>query len=227
MNKRSVLSVALIFLLIPGAVKGQKYRMEAGIVSGSSFYMGDANNDRLFDETHAMWGVLARYCLNDRTALKANVFTAGVSGTTQGEAAAYKNGGDVRFNRRLVDAGLQFELNFYHFGAPEYKPGSSRVSPYLLVGLGMTGYEAEKKKIVVNVPLGLGVKMKLLPRVNLGCEWTFRRTGSDDLDYAVSPSGFQLEDSWAGSRNKNKDWYSVCMFYIGCDLFGIGSKCYR
>ncbi|MCE5175617.1 MAG: DUF6089 family protein [Bacteroidales bacterium] len=219
----------MAILLLPSGVKGQTYRMEFGLLGGSSFYMGDANNEELFYDAHSSYGLLARYNLNGRFALKANTILAGISGTTQGNASAFMNGADVSFSRRIVDAGVQLEMNFYDYGVPDFQPGSSKISPYILLGFGITGYESEKKDVCANIPLGLGIKMKILPRVNLGCEWTFRKTFADDLDYSASSTGFQLQNSWSGvgSWNKNKDWYSILMIYVSYDLYGIGSKCFK
>lgn len=214
---------------MPVGLLGQSYRMELGILGGSSFYMGDANNDKLFENTNPSYGLLARYNMDDRFALKANVLVAGISGTTIGSASTYMNGTEIRFNHQVLDAGVQLEMNFYNYGAPDFKPGSSRVSPYILVGIGFTGYKAEKSKMGLNFPLGLGIKAKVAPRINLGCEWTFRKTTADDLDYARNATDFQLQDSWSGSGswNKNKDWYSIVMVYLSYDISGIGSKCFK
>jgi hypothetical protein len=218
-----------VLLLMPAGMQGQKYRMELGLMGGSSFYMGDANNDQLFVNMHPSFGVMARYHLNDRFSIKANAISAGISGTTEENPEAYMNGEDIHFDRQLLDAGIQLEMNFYNFGAPDYKPGSSRISPYILLGLGMTGYKSDKGRVCANIPFGLGLKVKGTPRFNFGCEWAFRKTFTDDLDYVDKTAGFQLQDSWSGngSRNKNKDWYSVLMFYVSYDIGGTGSKCFR
>ena len=219
----------MAILFLPSGVKGQTYRMEFGFLGGSSFYMGDANNEELFNDAHSSYGLLARYNLNGRFALKANAILAGISGSTQGNALAFMNGMDISFSRRIVDAGVQLEMNFYDYGVPDFQPGSSKISSYILLGFGITGYESEKQDVCANIPIGLGVKLKILPRVNLGCEWTFRKTFADNLDYSASSTGFQLQDSWSGvdSWNKNKDWYSTLMIYLSYDLFGIGSKCFN
>jgi len=191
--------------------------------------MGETNNSKLFENSHPAFGLLARYNLDDRFALKANAMMARISGSSFGVANAYRNGMELNFDHQIFDAGLQLEVNFYNYGAADYKPGSSKVSPYILFGLGFTGYKAERNKISANFPFGLGVKMKVAPRINLGCEWTFRKTVVDDLDYAKNNTVFQLKDSWSdsGSWNKNKDWYSILMLYVSYDLYGIGSKCFK
>jgi len=219
----------MIFLITTFGVKGQAYRMELGVLGGNSFYMGDANNDKLFESRQPSFGLLTRYNLNDRFALKANALIAGISGTTVGASSTYYNGSEVIFDRRIVDAGVQLEVNFFSYGAPDYKPGSSRFSPYLLLGLGLTGYKTDRTRVSANIPFGLGLKVKVAPRINMGCEWSFRKTLTDDLDYVNDASGFQLQDSWSdiGSWKKNKDWYSMLNLYVSYDIYGIGSKCFK
>jgi len=228
-NLKNKYLIAMTFLLLSFGVKGQAYRMELGVLGGSSFYMGEANNDKLFESKHPSFGLITRYNLNDRFALKANALIAGISGTTIGRASTFYNGSEVSFERQLIDAGVQLEVNFFSYGAPDYKPGSSRFSPYLLVGLGFTGYKTDKTQICANIPFGLGLKVKVAPRINMGCEWSFRKTLTDDLDFVKDASGFQLQNSWSenGSWKKNKDWYSMLHFYVSYDIYGIGSKCFK
>lgn len=224
-----IILLVIVFLLLPVGMNGQSYRMELGLLGGNSFYMGDANQNELFGNRHFSFGALARYNLDERFALKTNVLLAGISGTTQNRASMYLNGAEVNFNRTVFDAGVQLEMNFYDYGAPDYQPGASRVSPYILLGIGMTGYDAGRKKICANIPFGLGIKAKVLPRINIGCEWTLRKTFADDLDYVKNSPNFQLQDPWSSvsSWNKNKDWYSILMVYVSYDIYGIGSNCFK
>lgn len=224
-----VLLPVVACLLLPAGLKGQLYRMELGFLGGDSFYMGDANQSELFRQNHFAYGALARYNLNERFSLKANALVAGISGTTAGRAASFLNGKEISFDRSVYDAGVQFEMNFYRYGAPDYLPGVSHISPYVFWGIGMTGYKDDKARISANIPFGLGIKAKVLPRMNIGCEWSFRKTYTDDLDFDADSPDFQLKDPWSASGvwNKNKDWYSILMVYISYDIYGIGSKCFR
>jgi len=229
MKQRTIKWMVLMLLFLPVGVKGQAYRMELGLAGGSSFYMGDANSNQLFINTQPSCGLIGRYNLNGRFALKGNLQMVGISGTTLGHAGVYRNGAEISFDRNLVDAAVQMEMGFYEYGVPSYMPGSSSVSPYVSVGFGLTGYKSDKTHICLNLPIGLGVKAKVLPRLNLGMEWSFRKAYADDLDYSAASSGFQLNESWAGSGswNKNKDWYSILQVYITYDLYGTGSSCYK
>lgn len=228
--KRQLFAILTAFMLImPAGMMGQAYRMELGLLGGGSSYMGDGNTADPFLSEQSAFGLMGRYNLNGSMALKANLLSGGLSGSTVGDAFGYLNGEEFKFNRRFVDAGIQFELGFYQYGVPGYKPGSSSICPYVSAGLGLTGYTSDKTKVCLNIPFGIGVKAKVLPRLNIGCEWSFRKTLADDLDFSDSTSSFQLNNNWAGtgSWNKNKDWYSVLMLYVTFDLYGTGSDCYK
>lgn len=218
-----------VLLLLPAGMMGQAYRFELGLLGGGSSYMGDANATKpLMNEAMSI-GLIGRYNLNGSMALKANLLSGGISGSTVGDANGYYNGEVMQFSRRFVDAGVQFELGFYQYGVPGFKPGSSSICPYVSAGLGLTGYQSDKTRLCANIPFGVGVKVKVMPRLNVGCEWSFRQTLADDLDYSGQTTAFQLNNDWAGtgSWNKNKDWYSVLMLYVTLDLYGTGSDCYK
>lgn len=224
----TVLAACLLGLaLLP--THAQTYRMEAGLALGPSFYMGDANQQRLFDDLRTSRNLLYRYNLNGRLALKGLVGWTGIAGSTIGSAHQFPSGQEVRFDRRLVDATVQLELNFYEFGMPEYVPGSEHVTPYVSAGFGLLSHRTDRVETAPCLPVGLGMKAKLFERFNLGCEWSFRMTFTDRLDYATNPGGFYLDDPWltASSRIKNKDWYSMFTINLSVDLFATQAKCFR
>lgn len=228
--KRLIFGIfTLCMLIMPAGMMGQAYRFEVGLLGGGSAYMGDANSMNPFESEQPAFGLIGRYNLNGSMALKANLLSGGISGTTIGDAIGFLNGENLKFDRRFVDAGIQFELGFYQYGVPGYRPGSSSICPYISGGLGLTGYNSDKTKVCLNIPFGIGIKAKLLPRLNVGCEWSFRKTLADDLDYSNQTVSFQLNNNWAGkgSWNKNNDWYSVLMLYVTLDLYGTGSDCYK
>lgn len=226
MNKKHILSIALTLCTL--TIFGQSYRMEIGAMGGGSFYMGDANST-LLQETHPAYSLMARYNINRRFVCLANVGIAEISGSTRGYNDLYPNGVDLDFHRKVIDAGLHFEFNFYEYGAAEFIPGSSNISPYVFAGLGLTGYKTDADRVTANIPFGIGIKWKLPKRFNIGIECSYRLSFSDKLDYSSTSGDFQLDDPWIAKSNwnKNKDGYAILNMYISYDLFYIGSNCYK
>ena len=60
-----------------------------------------------------------------------------------------------------------------------------------------------------NIPMGLGLKYKLLPRLELRGEWVFRKTFTDNLDQLA----YQANDGYLQyqqiSFKETNDWFSI------------------
>lgn len=227
--KRYSISLLLAVLLFSAKSEAQLYRLEAGLSAGGSYYKGDANQTALFKSVNPAFGLMGKYHFNGRFSIRAQAGYAGISGSTVGQEEAFPHAQAVSFHRELVEASAQMEMNFYEFGTPDFVPGSSRISPYVCAGIGVTGYQTGSLKTAGFIPFGLGIKVKLLDRYNLGCEWSVHQTFSDDLDYSKQGGSFQLKDPWLvrSAWNKNKDSYSVLMVYFSVDIVPVMGKCFR
>ena len=218
----------LLFCFEANAEEEVEYKMDMGAALGGCFYMGDANGVP-FANLSPMGAFTARRIFNARMAVKANLAFGHIHGTTDGflPADAYSEtpeGGNptqVKFSRNIMDLGIQFELNFWGFGTGVGYKGNSRITPYILAGVGITVGMGGGAKACggMNIPVGMGVKYKLKPRVNLGFEWTMRFSTTDKLDTIVDPYGIK------SGFFKNKDSYSFAMFYITYDVFPKYRKC--
>ena len=230
-------AIAVCLLLFCFAAKAEEeleYKMDFGAGVGGCFYMGAANGTP-FANLSGMGAITARRILNARMAVKANLAFGHIHGTTDGfiPTDAYSEtpeGGiptKVKFSRNVMDLGVQFELNFWGFGTGVGYKGNSRITPYILAGAGVTiGMGGGAGACGgMNIPVGLGVKYKLKPRINLGFEWTMRFSTTDKLD--ATPEGTQLHDPYGvkSAMFKNKDSYSFAMFFITYDMFPKYRKC--
>ncbi len=220
------LLILFTFLLPTLATKGQEevYKMELGFMAGGSFYLGDANYSTFYKNTRPMGGIMARYILNPRLALKGNLAVAGIKGSTETIDNQYPF--TTSFSRTLYDLGVQFEANFWGYGIGQEFLGIRRFTPYLTGGLGMTYAAAPAESVVtMNIPIGLGVKYKFRPRWNIGMEFTMRFSLSDKLD--VTHSNPALDDPYLIKSGflKNKDSYSFTAIFITYDLFPKCSNC--
>jgi opacity protein-like surface antigen len=122
--------------------------------------------------------------------------------------------------KRADDAGEnaaapKFELNFWGYGlGPGYKK-LSRITPYAILGIGATvGVTNDATAFGLNLPVGVGVKYKVKPRLNLIFEWTHRFTTIDKLDGARLNDPYYIESSGM----KNRDTYSFFMFTLTYDI---------
>ena len=183
----------LIIILLAGTIPtlwAQEYKYEIGGMAGGAFYMGDANKNTIFKGMNPAVGAVFRYNINFRWALKANLM------------------------------GGQAEFNFFPYSDKFDYAGAKRFSPYVLVGIGLTVAPGGGKTFASpNIPLGVGMKYKIKNRLNLGCEFSFRKLFGDGLegkDMLDDPYGVK------GSALKNKDWYSFLLLSVTWDF---GPRC--
>ena len=220
-NKTLILIVLLMIPFIRTAAQNDEYRLELGGAAGGSFYMGDANYSTLFKNMGVSGGVIARYILNPRMAIKGNLIAGRISGDTKGTKNVYPNQENASFRRTIFDLGVQFEYNFLGYSSEEDYTGNKRFTPYILGGVGGTFAPAPADDVfTINFPVGVGVKYKIAHRINIGCEFTMRFSLSDELD-VTNKEGMQLNDPYRikGKGFKNKDSYSFTAFFITYDLF--------
>lgn len=225
-NKRKIYTFLLIFIiLLSQKISAQEYEYEIGGVLGTSFYMGDANKSKLYQNPHLATGVLFRYNKNFRWAYKGNLLIGGVSGDTRKSGNVFPKGEDVSFSRTFVELGGQVEYNFFHYSDKYQYLGTRRFSPYLFTGLGMTYGSGDKSFYGVNLPLGIGLKYKWKDRLNVGFEFSFRKLFGDSFDVTSNDKDLSLDNPYniKSSFFKNKDWYVLTMFSITWD-FGIRTK---
>lgn len=233
---RTALTALLLCLgTLLGHAEDLEYEMELGGCLGTSFYLGDVNSTP-FAHLSGMGGVVARRIFNPRMALKGNLAIAHLSGSSDGrfiptdpnsETAAGGEPVNVSFKRNVIDLGAQFEMNFWGYGMGNSYKNHSRITPYALAGMGFTlAPGGAETAFALNLPVGVGVKYKIKPRLNIGLEWTMRFSTSDALD-AGSKEMAQLIHPY-GIKSvglKNKDCYSFTMVFVTYDLCPKYRKC--
>lgn len=193
------------------------YKYEIGGAVGTSFYMGDANKTSLYQNPGFAGGVIFRYNIDLRWAMKSNLVIGHVSGDTRDSGNAFPLGQQTSFSRMFYELGSQIEFNFFNYSDKFAYLGTKRISPYVFTGLGFTLGSGNKTFFDANIPIGVGVKYKWKERVNVGFEFSFRKLFSDSFDVTEKGmNNFNLNEPY-NIRNgtfKNKDWYSLTMLSI-------------
>jgi len=204
----------------------QEYKHEIGAGGGFSSYMGDANINNPFLELHPSFGLIFRKNMNFRWAVKADLLMGSVSGNTQNSDNVYPANGVAEFKRNFFELGGQMEFNFLPFSDKFAYLQTSRITPYMMAGLGFTFAPGNETFFGLNLPVGLGLKYKAANRVNLGLEYSIRKLFGDDFD-APNKSGFNLDNPYKmnGGIFKNRDWYTILMFSITWNFVPNDRKC--
>ena len=184
-----------------------QYRMEIGVGAGMVAYEGDYNGSRTSGMQPAAT-VMLRRIFNPYMGLRLAATYGKLKGSDRGlKTYIPDTDGDTsyEFNNTLADLSLTYEYNFWPYGTGHDYRGAKRLTPFIFAGLGATYVTGGGNNVfTANLPLGLGVKYKLAPRLNLGVEWAMHFSLSDKLDGTVDPYGIKSSGLF-----KNTDCYSA------------------
>ena len=209
----------MLISLISATAVAQEYKYEIGGMAGMSMYMGDANQSSFFQGWNPSGGAVFRKNYDLRWALKTNLLFGKVSGDTKNTDNVFPNNAETSFSRNFYELGGQMEFNFLPYSDKYAYLNTSRISPYILAGIGFTLAPGDNTFFSLNIPLGVGVKYKIKNRLNLGLEYSVRKLFGDALD-APNSDGFNLDNPYDVKSGflKNKDWYSVLLFSVTWDF---------
>ncbi|MBP5376079.1 MAG: outer membrane beta-barrel protein [Bacteroidaceae bacterium] len=218
MARLNTIIVTCLLAISVHAQQELEYALELGAMGGPSFYMGDANLNGFYKDVTMAGGLMGRYNINPRMALKFDIGFGSVKGDASKGANKFPEKKDQKwdFNNSLLDVGCQYELHFWGYGRGNSYKGHKRLTPYIQMGMGFTYCN---KALTLNIPVGFGVKYKLKPRLNVGLDWSMRFSLSDKLDGIEDP--YKIKSGTL----KNKDSYSWTMVYISYDLCPKYRKC--
>jgi hypothetical protein len=182
------------------AFSGFSQTLEVGLYGGDSYYLGDLNPAVHFKNVQLAYGLLARYNLDTRWALKINGYRGKVKGNAASTSFLPERG--LSFESAITDISAEVEFNFL-----DYFTGSRRdfVSPYIYAGISVfffdpvangyslrslgtegqnIGYDGRKpySNVGFAIPFGLGVKLSVTKNLGLTVFWEMHKTFTDYLD---------------------------------------------
>ncbi len=228
MNHRTLLLLLLLLLTAACRLSAQQadevtYRLELGAGIG----LGGAVSD-VKGKAAPVATAIARFPLNPRMAVKTQLGYTGIKGSTSGLKEYFpadpSQGGTQRLDHAvssaIYDIAALYELHFLPYGYERGYQGYCRLVPYMQMGFGLT-YGPAGKAFTANVPIGLGMKWKVGPRLNLGLDWTVHFSLSDKLDGLQHPLGIK------STGFRNKDHYSAALLTLTYDLHPRCPNCNR
>lgn len=221
MLRRCLLSACLLcagVLSLSAAVDEEVYTKEWGASVGLNSMLGDTDSS-VFGRPHGSLGASVRFIFNPRMALRTELGVHFASGSTDGAKDFYPARIDqvsserkfYRFSGTLFDLSALYELHFFSYAYRSGYEGHRRFTPYLQFGLGFA-FATPGKVLVPWVPIGVGVKYKVRPRLNVGLDWTMRFSMSDRLDGWEAPHGLRSDFF------RNKDHVGLLRFTITYDI---------
>lgn len=195
------------------------YKFDVGVHGGMSGYLGDVNESNMFKHTGYTAGASFRYLPNSRMAIRTIFTTASLRGNSADFDDKFPNGENFSFSSQIYDLGVRYEFNFFNYGIGETYKRMRRWSPYIALGVGGTLATCEGDlAFAMNVPMAVGVKYKIMQRLNLGLEFSMTKVFGDNVDGAKLTDLYLIKSSML----KNTDWYSQIALSI---TYEFGKRC--
>jgi hypothetical protein len=210
-NSRNKKALLLFFFLIgfytltTDCALAQK--SEIGLLLGGSVYSGDLSPQLVnFNFVRPAAGLFYRYNYTSHWAAKVALFAGTITGDDAASSNDFQKNRNLNFTSHLYELTGNIEFNFF-----EYVTGDKKrpFSPYVFTGLSVfdfnpttefkgnsialkpLGTEGQNlanssvkpySLVQISLPLGLGLKWSIGPRVGLGFEFGSRKTFTNYLD---------------------------------------------
>ena len=136
-NLKIVLISLLVFITInsvSGQVENFRSRSSLGFMGGGSYYIGDVNKYDHFNNTKLSFGLIYRFHVNSRIALRGTLRYGNVEGSDSESGKADQIARNLSFESSIfeVAGGLEFNYLNYKFGNKEYF-----FTPYMFIDIGV------------------------------------------------------------------------------------------
>lgn len=197
--------LGILFIFVVLFLSG-KAQLEIGGFVGGSYYIGEINPGIPFRQTNLGYGVLVRYAMNARWAVKLNVYDGALSGDDK--IVKYNESRSLKFKSNITELAAVAEFNFL-----PYFTGSKKnfITPYIFGGIGVVFYGPKVDDVKLRdkytegqeyanqlepdnssdrnystatlcIPFGVGVKYSFSKRIAISLEWGMRKTFTDYMD---------------------------------------------
>jgi hypothetical protein len=206
----------LLLCCLTSSVFGQRAttlsRSELGFMVGGTYYLGDLNQFKQFNNTQLAGGLLYRFNINSRISLRGNILYGNVKADDSQSSIALLKNRNLNFSSSIFEVAGGLEFNYFPFeiGHKKYKG-----TAYILTEIGvfrmnpMTKYDGDKVALQplgtegqgtslsskgnynltqLCVPIGVGGRITLGKWMTLNLEIGLRKTFTDYLDDVHSDS---------------------------------------
>ncbi len=200
----------LIFLFLIFTLNAQIH--EVGVFIGGSNYIGDVGSTTYISPNEPAIGILYKWNKSPRHSYRFSYTQSKISANDLDSKEPSRNQRGYRFENNIKEVSLGLEFNFFDFNLHEVK---RKISPYVFSGLSYFRYDElyyspsskdsqkDSGTGAFAIPIILGVKSNVSPRLVLALEVGARYTFTDNLD-GSNPKDENLTKF--GNINNN-DWY--------------------
>lgn len=199
----------LLILLACVVTPLQSQTHEIGFFAGGSNYVGDIGSTNYISPHEFAGGLVYKYNLNPRIALRGTYTYIPVSGNDNDADNAFRQNRGISFSNTIHEFAAGVEFNFFDYNINDYR---TTFTPYILAEVAAFNYKSPeptsssntillKNKFSYTVPVGIGLKGRLADNFAIAFETGVRFTFVDDIDFTTDRIN-SLD--FGGNGN---DWY--------------------
>ncbi|MGQ3677161.1 type IX secretion system protein PorG [Tenacibaculum discolor] len=201
--------LTLLILLACVVTPLQSQTHEIGFFAGGSNYVGDIGSTNYIYPNEFAGGLVYKYNLNPRIALRGTYTYIPVSGNDNDADNAFRQNRGISFSNTIHEFAAGVEFNFFDYNINDYR---TTFTPYILAEVAAFNYKSPeptsssntillKNKFSYTVPVGIGLKGRLADNFAIAFETGVRFTFVDDIDFTTDRIN-SLD--FGGNGN---DWY--------------------
>ncbi len=202
---------------------------EIGLFGGGSNYIGDVGKTDFIAPNKAAFGLLYKWNKSTRHSWRFSYIQSEINGNDKNTKTPGRNQRGNRFDNDIKEFSLGLEFNFFEFNLHNLE---KKTTPYIYTGVSYFAYnelfildgetKIDYRHSSFAIPMTVGIKSNISPRIILGFEIGTRYTFTDNLD-GSNPKNTNLAPLKFGNIN-SKDW---CVFSGFTITYTFGNKpCY-
>ena len=219
-----------LFLFISFALTAitiQSQTHEVGVFVGGTNYIGDVGRTNYIYPNKIGGGLIYKYNLNPRIALRGTYTYIPVSSKDSDAENLFRQNRGYQFTNNIHEFAAGLEFNFFDYNISNY---NTTFTPYLLAEIAVFNYTSPveraspttirlKNKFSYSLPVGIGIKGRLDDHLAIAFETGVRFTLVDDIDFTTDKIASL---NFGGTGN---DWYVFTGFSI---VYSFGRPpCYK
>ena len=198
----------LLLGLLPLSAQSQRFKrqFEMGFMGGGSYYIGDLNPTKHFIYSKPAFGGIVRYNMSRRWSFRFTGTYGSVFAQDSKSDDPFQLNRNLSFSSRILELAFGVEIDLFKYAINDME---NPISPYFFyevavfimnpqadylgdpLDLQPLGTEGQGSSLStknnyrltqLSIPLGIGVKFNLAPRLAMSIEYGVRKTFTDYLD---------------------------------------------
>lgn len=185
---------------------------EVGIFLGGSNFIGDVGSTTYLAPNEPAIGLLYKWNKSPRHSWRVSYNQSKIIANDQDSQEPSRNQRGYRFENNVKEVSLGLEFNFFEFNLHELGP---KMTPYVFSGISYFKYDElyvlagetqkDKRASSLAIPVIIGFKASITPRLILAAEVGVRASLTDNID-GSNPTNENWKPLRFGNLNNN-DWY--------------------